>query len=107
MAETKGYRDDLVPQNVYNAATFFSSFLIARLMKSLIVMPVEDTKAGSMEEIVALRQQIVKQETELQKMEKRMRREPQVDVQMEMHKKVRQMRKQLTELKQKMEELSL
>lgn len=107
VAETKGYSDDLVPQNVYNAATFFSSFLIARLMKSLIVMPVEDTKAGSMEEIVALRQQIVKQETELQKMEKRMRREPQVDVQMERHKKVRQMRKQLTELKQKMEELSL
>ena len=57
-------------------------------------------KAGSMEEIVALRQQIAKQEAELQKLEKRMRREPQVDVQMEMHKQVRQMRKQLAELKE-------
>ena len=64
-------------------------------------------RAGSMEEIVALRQQIAKQEAELQKLEKRMRREPQVDVQMEMHKKVRQMRKQLAELKQKMEGLSV
>ena len=64
-------------------------------------------RAGSMEEIVALRQQIAKQESELQKLEKRMRREPQVDVQMEMHKQVRQMRKQLAILKQKMEELSI
>ena len=64
-------------------------------------------KAGSMEDIVALRQQIAKQETELQKLEKRMRREPQVDVQMEMHKQVRQMRQQLAILKQKMEELSI
>ena len=64
-------------------------------------------RAGSMEEIVALRQQIAKKEAELQKLEKRMRREPQVDVQMEMHKKVRQMRKQLAELKQKMEGLSV
>ena len=64
-------------------------------------------KAGSMEEIVALRQQIAKQEAELQKLEKRMRREPQVDVQMEMHKQVRQMRKQLAILKTKMEELSI
>ena len=64
-------------------------------------------KAGSMEEIVALRQQIAKQEAELQKLEKRMRREPQVDVQMEMHKQVRQMRKQLAELKEQLKEMSL
>ena len=64
-------------------------------------------KAGSMEEIVALRQQITKQEAELQKLEKRMRREPQVDVQMEMHKQVRQMRKQLAELKEQLSKLGL
>ena len=34
---------------LYNAATFFSSFVIARLMKSLIVMPVEATKAATRE----------------------------------------------------------
>ena len=64
-------------------------------------------KAGSMEEIVALRQQIAKNEAELQKLEKRMRREPQVDVQMEMHKQVRQMRKQLAEVKEQLEGLSV
>jgi len=60
-----------------------------------------------MEEIVALRQQIAKQEAELQKLEKRMRREPQVDVQMEMHNQVRQMRKQLEELKEQLKELGV
>jgi hypothetical protein len=64
-------------------------------------------KAGSMEDIVALRQKISKQETELQKLEKRMRREPQVDVQMEMHKHVRQMRKQLAELKEQLNGLGV
>lgn len=64
-------------------------------------------KAGSMEDIVALRQKISKQETELQKLEKRMRREPQVDVQMEMHKQVRQMRKQLAELKEQLREMGI
>ena len=64
-------------------------------------------RAGSMEEIVALRQQIAKQEAELQKLEKRMRREPQVDVQMEMHKQVRQMRKQLAELKEQLSKLGI
>ena len=66
-----------------------------------------DHKAGSMEEIVALRQQIAKNEAELQKLEKRMRREPQVDVQMEMHKQVRQMRKQLAEVKEQLKGLSV
>jgi len=64
-------------------------------------------KAGSMEDIVVLRQKISKQETELQKLEKRMRREPQVDVQMEMHKYVRQMRKQLAELKEQLNGLGV
>lgn len=62
-------------------------------------------RAGSMEEIVALRQQIAKQEAELQKLEKRMRREPQVDVQMEMHKQVKAKRLELQELKQQLEKL--
>jgi hypothetical protein len=62
-------------------------------------------KAGSMEEIVALRQQIAKQEADLQKLEKRMRREPQVDVQMEMHKQVKAKRLELQQLKQQLETL--
>lgn len=62
-------------------------------------------KAGSMDDIVALRQQIAKQEAELQKMEKRMRREPQVDVQMELHQQVKAKRKEVDNLKKKLEEL--
>lgn len=64
-------------------------------------------RAGSMEDIVALRQQIAKQQEELTKLEKRMRREPQVDVQMEMHKQVRHMRKQLAELKEQLSKLGI
>lgn len=60
-------------------------------------------KAGSMEDIVALRQKISKQETELQKLEKRMRREPQVDIQMELHKQVKAKRLELQQLKQQLE----
>jgi hypothetical protein len=36
-----------------------------------------------------------------------MRREPQVDIQMEMHKQVRQMRKQLAELKEQLREMGI
>ena len=62
-------------------------------------------KAGSMEEIVALRQQIAKQEAELQKLEKRMRREPQVDIQMQLHQQVRQKRLELETLKKNIDSL--
>ena len=62
-------------------------------------------RADSMEEIVALRQQIAKQELELQKLEKRMRREPQVDVQMEMHQQVKAKRKELQQLREQLETL--
>ena len=62
-------------------------------------------RAGSMEDIVALRQQIAKQGADLQKLEKRMRREPQVDVQMEMHRQVRAKRREIESLKEKLKEL--
>ena len=71
------------------------------------VSGIGEHKAGSMEEIVILRQQISKHEAELQKLEKRMRKEPQLDRQMQLHRQVRQKRQLLVELKQKMEELSV
>ena len=64
-------------------------------------------QAGSMEEIVALKQQIDKAQKELEALEKRMRREPQVNLQMEMHKQVRQKRKELGELKEQLKELNV
>ena len=64
-------------------------------------------RAGSMEDIVDLRQQIDKQESELQKLEKRMRREPQMNIQMELHQQVRRMRLQLAELKEQLKGFGL
>ena len=64
-------------------------------------------RAGSMEEIVALKQRIAKAQKELKALEKRMRREPQMNIQMELHKQVRQMRKQLAELKEQIKEFGV
>ena len=64
-------------------------------------------RAGSMEEIVALKQRIAKAQKELETLEKRMRREPQMNIQMELHKQVRQMRRQLAELKEHLKEFGV
>lgn len=62
-------------------------------------------KAGTMAEIVSLRQVIAKAEAELLALQKKMRREPQFDIQMLMNKQVKAKRKELTELKDKLEKL--
>ena len=64
-----------------------------------------DHQAGSMEDIVILQQQIAKAEKELQTIEKRMRKEPQLDRQLAMNKQVKAKRKELDNLKKKLEEL--
>ena len=64
-------------------------------------------RAGSMEEIVALQQRIAKAQKELEALEKRMLREPQVNIQMELHKQVRRMRRQLAELKEHLKEFGV
>lgn len=62
-------------------------------------------KAGTMAEIVTLKKIIAKAEVELLALQKKMRREPQFDVQMQMNKQVKAKRKELEELKQKLEKL--
>ncbi len=71
------------------------------------VSGIGEHKAGSLEDIVALRKLIAIIEAELKTLEKRMRKEPQLDRQLAMNKQVRQKRKKLAEIKQKMEELSV
>jgi hypothetical protein len=71
------------------------------------VSGIGEHKAGSMAEIVSLRKQIATVEIELQSLEKRMRKEPQLDRQLALNKQVKAKRKALEELKQKMEELSV
>ncbi len=62
-------------------------------------------KAGAMADIVALKKQIATAETELKSLERRMRKEPQLDRQMQMNKQVKAMRKELEELKTKLHNL--
>ena len=64
-------------------------------------------QAGSMDKIVALKQQIAKAQKELEALEKRMRREPQVNLQMEMHAQARNKRKELGELKEQLKEFGV
>ena len=69
------------------------------------VSGIGEHKAGSMADIVDLKKQIAKTEAELQSLEKRMRKEPQLDRQLAMNKQVKDKRKALEELKQEMEKL--
>jgi predicted RNase H-like nuclease (RuvC/YqgF family) len=57
--------------------------------------------------IVELKKRIASMDSELQSLEKRMRKEPQYDVQVKMNKQVKAKRQELAGLKQKMEELSV
>lgn len=62
-------------------------------------------KAGCAAEIVALKTQIAAVEAELKSLQKRMRREPQFDRQMQMNKEVKAKRKELEKLKTKLQNL--
>lgn len=69
------------------------------------VSGIGEHKAGALAEIVALKKKISAAETELQSLQKRMRREPQLDVQMQINKQVKAKRQEIAELKQKLEKL--
>lgn len=69
------------------------------------VSGIGEHKAGTMAEIVKMKQVIAKAEAELLTLQKKMRREPQLDIQMQMNKQVKAKRKELEELKKKLENL--
>ena len=69
------------------------------------VSGIGEHKAGALPEIVTLKKKISAAETELQSLQKRMRREPQLDVQMQINKQVKAKRHEIAELKQKLETL--
>ena len=69
------------------------------------VSGIGEHKAGNMTDIVNLRKQIATTKTELQRLEKRMHKEPQFDKQLAINKQVKAKRKELDELKKKLEEL--
>ena len=69
------------------------------------VSGIGEHKAGTMAEIVALRKQIATAEAELESLQKKMRKEPQLDRQLAMNKQVKAKRKALEELKEQLEKL--
>ena len=64
-------------------------------------------KVGTLAEIVELKKRIATAETELQVLEKKMRREPQYDVQVKMNQQVKKKRQELAAMKKKMDELGV
>jgi hypothetical protein len=71
------------------------------------VSGIGEHKAGALEEIVALKAQITKAEAELASLQKKMRKEPQLDRQLTVNKQVKAKRQELNALKQKMEGLGV
>lgn len=71
------------------------------------VSGIGDHRAGAMADIVALRKQIAKTEAELQSLQKKMRKEPQLDKQLMMNKQVKAKRKDLKRLQQQLKEFGV
>ena len=69
------------------------------------VSGIGEHQAGTLSEIVKLRQTIAKAETDLQKLQKKMRKEPQLDVQMRMNQQIKAKRKTLESLIEELENL--
>ena len=69
------------------------------------VSGIGEHKAGAMAEIVELKKRIAKAEAELDALQKKMRKEPQYDVQVKINKEVKAKRQQLQQLKQELEQL--
>lgn len=69
------------------------------------VSGIGEHKAGTMAEIVELKQRIAKMEAELKTMQTKVRREPQFNIQMEMNKQVKAKRQELAVLKEQLEKL--
>ena len=69
------------------------------------VSGIGEHKAGAMADIVALKAKISKAEAELESLQKKMRKEPQLDRQLAMNKQVKAKRKEVTELRNKLETL--
>ena len=71
------------------------------------VSGIGEHKAGALEEIVALKAQMTKAEAELASLQKKMRKEPQLDRQLAMNKQVKAKRQELSELKEQLKGLGV
>ena len=80
---------------------------LSRIYENFVaqVSGIGEHKAGAMAEIVDLKKRIAAMEAELQNLQKKMRKEPQYDIQVKMNKQVKAKRKELDELKKQLEQL--
>lgn len=69
------------------------------------VSGIGEHKAGALEEIVELKARIAATEIEIERLQKKMRKEPQLDRQLAINKQVKAKRKDIDELKNKLEKL--
>ena len=79
---------------------------LSRIYENFVaqVSGIGEHKAGAMAEIVDLEKRIAAMETELQNLQKKMRKEPQYDKQVKMNKQVKAKRHELDELKKQLEQ---
>ena len=80
---------------------------LSRIYENFVaqVSGIGEHKAGAMAEIVDLKKRIAAMEAELQNLQKKMRKEPQYDIQVKMNKQVKAKRHELDELKEQLEQL--
>jgi hypothetical protein len=102
---TKAFGTPWMPQE--RLALAIQGQSLPRIYENFVaqVSGIGEHKAGALAEIVELKKKITAMESELQLLEKKMRREPQYDVQVKMNKQVKAKRKEMEELKNKLEEL--
>ena len=102
---TKSFATSWMPQSQLSLAIQGQS--LPRIYDNFVaqVSGIGEHKAGALAEIVELKKRIATMESELQSLEKRMRKEPQYDVQVEMNKQVKAKRQEIAALKEQLEKL--
>lgn len=93
--------------NVSNLSLKIEGQSLPRIYDNFVaqVSGIGEHKAGALADIIQLKKDIVKAEFELQALQKKMRKEPQLDRQMLMNKEVKAKRSEIENLKRKLEEL--
>ena len=102
---TKSFATIWMPQEQLSLAIQGQS--LPRIYDNFVaqVSGIGEHKAGALAEIVELKKRIATMESELQSLEKGMRKEPQYDVQVKMNKQVKAKRQEVAVLKTQLEEL--
>lgn len=102
---TKSFTTEWMPQEQLSLKLRGQSLL--RIYDNFVaqISGIGEHKAGTLAKIVETKKRINVLESELESLERRMRKEPQYDVQVKMNNQVKEKRKEVEELKKKLENL--